>query len=132
MAAALAERVEAMDREAAHLNALQAELTGALSALGVDFILNGAAERIPGNVSLSFAGAEGETLMHRLDLMGFAVATGSACNSRETVLSHVIAAMGLPERYARGTLRVSFGPENTPEEARALAKAVARCVMHNA
>ena len=77
-------------------------------------------------MSLSFAHASGEMLLHRLDLMGIAVATGSACNSQETELSHVIRAIGVPEAYAQGTIRVSFGPESTLGEAERIAAAIAR------
>ena len=71
---------------------------------GVDFIRNGAPDGIPGNMSLSFRGAEGEMLLHRLDLMGICVSTGSACDSARTQISHVLEAMG-GYRSARGTPR---------------------------
>ena len=55
-------------------------------------------------------------LLHRLDLKGIAVSTGSACNARSTELSHVLRAIRVPEEYAGGTIRLTFGPENTAEE----------------
>lgn len=70
----------------------------------------------PGNVSVSFARIDGETLLHRLDLMGTAVATGSACDSKEKVLSHVIQAIGVPEAYARGTIRITLGMDNSENQ----------------
>jgi len=67
-------------------------------------------------LNLSFKGADGEMLMHRLDLMGTAVATGSACDSKDAVLSHVIRAIAVPQEYAYGTIRVTLGMDNTPEQ----------------
>ncbi len=55
--------------------------------------------------------------MHILDLKGIAVSTGAACNSKDTEISHVLKAMNLPVELAKGTLRISFGKNNTlPED----------------
>ncbi|HID35783.1 MAG TPA: cysteine desulfurase [Ghiorsea sp.] len=54
-------------------------------------------------------GLEGETLLMQMDLMGFAVASGSACSSGKREPSHVLLAMGAPDVQARSSLRVSFG-----------------------
>ena len=47
--------------------------------------------------------------------MGTAVATGSACDSKNVVLSHVIRAIEVPQEYAHGTIRITLGMDNTPE-----------------
>lgn len=65
-------------------------------------------------------------LLHRLDLMGTAVATGSACDSKNTVLSHVIRAIGVPDAYAYGTIRITLGMDNTTEQIPALAEQISR------
>ena len=116
MAAALKEHIKGIDAEAHYLKLLQSQFIDGLRATGLDFIENGSTNRIPGNISLSFANASGEMLLHRLDLMGISIATGSACNSKETTVSHVIQAIDVPEKYANGTIRVSFGPENTEDD----------------
>ena len=64
-------------------------------------------------ISLSFPGYSGEALLHRLDLMGICVSTGSACNSRETQISHVLQAIKLEPELAKGTIRLSLGKNNT-------------------
>ena len=64
--------------------------------------------------------------MHRLDLVGTAVATGSACDSKNTVLSHVIAAISVPDAYARGTIRITLGMDNTIEQIPVLSKQISR------
>ncbi|MDQ7003356.1 MAG: cysteine desulfurase family protein [Ghiorsea sp.] len=71
-------------------------------------------------------GLEGETLLMQMDLMGFAVASGSACSSGKREPSHVLLAMGLPEHQARSSLRVSFGLEHDEETADALIAALCK------
>ncbi|PYJ58077.1 MAG: cysteine desulfurase [Verrucomicrobia bacterium] len=56
----------------------------------------------------------------KLDKLGFAVSTGSACSSGKEEPSHVIAAMGYPPREAGRVLRFSSGWETTEEEWSAL------------
>lgn len=94
----------------------------------LDFRINGSSNRIPGNLSLSFKRADGEILLHRLDLMGTAIATGSACNSKETVLSHVIAAIQVPEDYANGTIRITLGMDNTEDQMYAIARQIQKII----
>ncbi len=116
MATALEEHIHNLDSETAYLNELRGLLVEALTATGLDYRLNGAEKRIPGTLSVSFKGVEGEMLLHRLDLMGTAVATGSACDSVNTVLSHVIQAIKVPDEYAHGTIRITLGMDNTKEQ----------------
>ena len=55
-------------------------------------------------------------MLHRLDLMGICVSTGSACNSEETKVSHVLKAIGLNDKEAKGTIRLSFGKNNSDND----------------
>ena len=73
-------------------------------------------QRLPGLASVSFNFIEGESLMLLLDMAGIAVSTGSACSSGSLETSHVLAAVGLPPEVAQGTIRFSFGTNNTKEE----------------
>ena len=61
-------------------------------------------------------------ILHRLDLKGIEVATGSACDSVERQISHVIKAIAIPENYARGTIRFSFGMDNTENDVLVIVK----------
>lgn len=70
----------------------------------------------PHIVNVGFAGIRGEVLVHFLEEKGLFVSTGSACSSRKQILSHVLPAMGVPEPVAEGSIRLSFGPENTLAE----------------
>ena len=124
MATALETSCNLMQERTAHIISLEKHLLDELSAFGLDFIRNGDKQHIPGNISLSFRNADGEALLHRLDLMGISVSTGSACNSTSTELSHVIEAIGLPNEYAFGTIRISLGYENTLEEIEMIANAL--------
>jgi cysteine desulfurase len=76
----------------------------------------GGAPRISNTTNLSFAGAEGETLVIALDLKGFAVSTGAACSSGSVEPSHVLQAMGLGTERVQGSIRVSLGKSTTREE----------------
>ncbi len=71
---------------------------------------------LPGTLSVSFAGAEGESILLYLDLAGIAVSTGSACASGSLDPSHVIMATGVPVENAHGSVRISLGRENTLED----------------
>ena len=102
-----------------------------LTRANVDYIRNGALGRVPGNISISIRGTSGEMLLHRLDLMGIAISTGSACDSVNTQLSHVIRAIGVPREYAQGTVRISLGRDNTVEDAAEIAMAISAVVSHN-
>ena len=60
--------------------------------------------------------SNGEDILLNLDARGICASSGSACNSASTAPSHVLIAIGLEEEYARGSLRITFGYENTKED----------------
>lgn len=128
MAKALEISCAAREENAEHLRKLESTLLAHLKGAGLDFIRNGAKAHIPGNVSLSFKDADGEAILHRLDLMGICVSTGSACDSVNTQVSHVLRAIHLSDEYARGTIRISFGQDNTVEEAATIANSIVRII----
>lgn len=73
-------------------------------------ILNGdLKKRLPNNISFSFAGAEGESLVLYLDNLGLAVSTGSACSASDLNPSHVLLALGQSKALAHGSLRFTMG-----------------------
>lgn len=79
-------------------------------------ILNGDREkRLPGNINVSFEGIEGESLLLLLDDKGIAASSGSACTSSSLLPSHVLLAIGVPQKVARGSLRLSLSEYNTLE-----------------
>lgn len=79
--------------------------------------LNGHREkRLPGNANISFRFIEGEALLLNLDEKGICASSGSACSSGSTNPSHVLVALGLPQEWGKGALRVTLGEENTLED----------------
>ena len=71
------------------------------------------ARRLPNNLSFCLEGVEGEAVLIQLDLNGIAASSGSACTTGSLEPSHVLAAMGVPESYLRGSLRLTLGTDNT-------------------
>lgn len=116
MSVALKKNCDALFEEKKHLYELEERLVLGLAEKGLQFIRNGSKEHLPGNVSLSFKNSDGEILLHRLDLMGISISTGSACDSKNTQVSHVIKAIRVPEEFAKGTIRISLGRDNTVDE----------------
>lgn len=116
MAVALKKNVAVINDTIAHLSLLESKLLMGLSEANIQFVRNGSRVHIPGNISLSFSGHEGEALLHRLDLMGIGVSTGSACDNKETQISHVLQAIGLDADLAKGTIRLSLGKNNTEDD----------------
>lgn len=128
MAHALKANCAEMEMNRTNLLRLETELIDALNSFQLKFIRNGAENHVPGNMSLSFKGESGERLLHRLDLMGICVSTGSACDSKNTQVSHVLQAIRLDEAYAKGTIRISFGKYNSEEDAYQIAKALNKII----
>ncbi|MFM7626731.1 MAG: cysteine desulfurase family protein, partial [Gammaproteobacteria bacterium] len=125
VAAALAAAQLAAD--AAHTGALVARLSAALADLpGLRFNDHPSA-RLPGLVSLSIAGVEGESLIDALPQL--AVSSGAACDSTSGEPSYVLRAFGLPPELAQSTLRIAFGRFNTAAEADLAAAAIRDAVM---
>lgn len=132
MAAALAKNCSMIEQTTRKLTEMENTLIDHLTAAGINFIRNGASgPHLPGLLSLAFPGFEGEALLHRLDLMGICVATGAACDSKETQISHVLQAIGLDESVARGTIRISLGRFNEITDAEAIAEKIIKILECN-
>jgi len=128
MAIALEENTSQLEDNMTYIQGLENALIQKLLSLNVVFHKNGAEVKIPGNVSLSFNGFSGESLLHRLDLCGICVSTGSACDSRNTQISHVLKAIDLDESFAKGTIRISLDKNNTYEDVNRIAEVLAHIV----
>ncbi len=72
--------------------------------------------RLPGNVNVSFSGVEASALLVLLEEEGIRASAGSACNTGESRVSHVLMAIDVPKEYAPGSIRFTLGAENTKEE----------------
>ncbi len=124
--AAAVAREEAETRPA-FLAALRDRFEAALPSRVPGAILHcQASPRLPNTSHLAVPGVEGESLLIRLDLAGFAVSTGSACSSGSVEPSKTLLAAGISRDEALSSLRVSFGITNTVEEVDAFLDALAR------
>lgn len=126
MAVALENACTMIASEMERLSELRTLLIDRLTEAGLDFIVNGGDKVYPGTISLSFKDSDGERILHRLDLQGIYVSTGSACDSVNSQLSHVIRALNLPDEYSKGTIRVSLGRYNTANDIEAIVTELAK------
>ena len=79
-------------------------------------------------INLRVDGIEAETLLLMLDGLGICISSGSACNSRESVPSHVLKAIGLSDEQAASSFRISFSKMNTEEDVKTAAQTIADCI----
>ena len=124
MAIALENNCKDLVKISKHVMEVEKYFKSLLAGSTLDFVTNGARDHIPGNISLSFKNADGEMLLHRLDLLGIMISTGAACDSKNTQISHVLQAIKVPEEYAKGTIRISFGKNNSMKDAEIIANSL--------
>lgn len=131
-AAAAHAAVEACEREAARLRVLRDKLYAAFAAAdGVEptvDVVPGSAAFLPNIVHVLVDGLESETLILRLDMLGFGVSGGSACSSHSLEPSHVLRALGIDADRAHGALRVSMGRYTTEADVDAFIEAFGKAL----
>lgn len=93
-----------------------------------DVRLNGQPAGAPHIMSLSFHRTEGEAVIINLDSKGICCTAGSACSSGMHLKSQVLTAIGLPDEWLRGTVRLSLGRFNTLEEVEPSVAAIGQAV----
>jgi cysteine desulfurase len=104
-----------MDAESKRLAKLQARMLKGLQSKLPEIYVNGDLEhRIPGNLNISFAYVEGESLM--MGIKGLSVSSGSACTSASLEPSYVLRALGVEEELAHTSLRIGLGRFTTEQE----------------
>lgn len=104
-----------MGAESKRLAGLQERMLKGLRAKLTDIVVNGDLERrIPGNLNISFAYVEGESLM--MGIKGLSVSSGSACTSASLEPSYVLRALGVEEEMAHTSLRIGLGRFTTEHE----------------
>ncbi len=105
---------ESMDAEHARLVSLRDRFWSNISDMEEVYINGSVDERYPGNLNVSFAFVEGESLL--MSLKDLAVSSGSACTSASLEPSYVLRALGLNDEMAHSSIRFSFGRFTTEEE----------------
>jgi len=105
-----------LERNAAHMAAMRDRLEAGLSAALDDIRFNGHREkRLPNTASVSFLDLEANRILEEIGLE-VAASAGAACHADTVEISHVLEAMKVPERWAKGTLRFTTGRMTTAEE----------------
>ena len=86
--------------------------------------------QLPHTLALRINGLEGQWVMLECNRLGFAISTGSACQSGLTSPSKTMVAMGVPEKMAKEFIRISFGRDTTEQDVLALGNALVD-ILHN-
>jgi cysteine desulfurase len=129
-AAALRATVMDRDDECRRVQALKNRLVSALTTRLVDVIETVPSEKsVPGIAHLCIAGVESEALLYLLDESEVSASAASACASGAMESSHVLHAMKVEPRFARGALRLSFGHTTTEKDIDAAIGAIESSVL---
>lgn len=126
MAVALKRNHDRLSEHCRSIKELESKLLAGLKSSGILFQRNGGEYTLPGLLSLSFEGKDGEAILHRMDLMGICISTGSACDSKNAEISHVLKAIKLDDTLARGTIRISLGKDNTGSDVEEITKSLVK------
>ncbi len=124
MGAAMEHSSQDIQRRADNIAAMRDRLIELLLRIPASRLNGGASPRLCGNVNMSFAGVEGESLVLGLDMRGVCASSGSACSSGNEQPSHVLRAMGVPEDMLKGSLRLTLSEFSTIQEIEQAAQAV--------
>ena len=116
-----------MGAEATRLHELRDRFLSRIQVKLPDIYVNGDLEqRIPGNLNISFAYVEGESLI--MGIKSLSVSSGSACTSASLEPSYVLRALGVEEELAHTSLRIGFGRFTTEQEVDTAVEDIARHV----
>lgn len=106
-----------MKKDNKHMKKLAKKLLTGLEKELDEIYLNGHPEnRLSNTLNISFRYIEGESLILNFDMKGIFASTGSACTSGSLETSHVLTSIGVPPDRSQGSIRFSFGYENTDED----------------
>ena len=120
--------LDEMDQEKKKLESMRKKFHEIILKSCKDVYLNGSERhRIPGNLNLSFAYVEGESLM--MGIKDLSVSSGSACTSASLEPSYVLRALGVEEELAHTSLRIGFGRFTTDDEIEKAANDIVREVI---
>jgi len=119
---------EDLDKEIAEMFRMRERLRATLERELDEVYINGDLEqRLPGNLNMSFAYVEGESLL--MGIHDIAVSSGSACTSASLEPSYVLKALGVGEDLAHTSIRFGIGRFNTDEEVDYVANRVIETVL---
>src|SRR4051812_7147267 len=117
LATALTRAHQNLGSETEYVRGLRDKIISGIQSRIEDVHLMGHPEnRLPNNANFCIEGVEGETMLLKLDMRGIGASSGAACTSGSTEPSHVLQALGVPRELAQGSLRLTTGIDNTPED----------------
>ncbi len=119
MAVALKDAVDHMEENAKYVGGLRDRFVSKVLERIDDIYYNGAkdnSKRLYNNANFSFRYIEGESILFSLDLAGICASSGSACSSGSLEPSRTLLAIGVPIGTAHGSIRFTFGKNNTVED----------------
>ena len=117
LGAVIGDAVSGIAERTQRVRAMRDRLIGGLLSSIPDTRLNGDRERrLDGNVNIAIDGIEGESLLLMLDMAGICASSGSACESASLDPSHVLKSIGLDEKRAKGSLRLTINELNSNED----------------
>lgn len=105
---------EEMATEEARIRALRDRLWNGIKDMEEVYVNGDMEHRVPGNLNVSFAYVEGESLI--MALKDLAVSSGSACTSASLEPSYVLRALGMNDELAHSSIRFTIGRFTTEEE----------------
>ena len=112
-----------IDEESKRITKLKNILLDGIHSECDDIFINGSeTDRVPGNINLSFAYVEGESLM--MGIKNLAVSSGSACTSASLEPSYVLKALGVSEELAHTSLRIGIGRYTSEKDVRDAVKVI--------
>ncbi len=128
LGAAIEDITHDIEKRAVKIAELRDMLISRLSEIPHSRLNGSQTARLCGNVNFSFENIDGEALVQSLDLFGVCASAASACSSGKQTASHVLRAIGTPEKYALGSLRLTLSESNTRSEILKAAELVKDCV----
>ncbi|HDS64083.1 MAG TPA: cysteine desulfurase [Methanofollis liminatans] len=118
-----------MEVEMARERSIRDGLVREILTIDESYLTGHPEQRLPGHASFRFSRIEGESILLNLDtFFGVQIATGSACSSRTLEPSHVLLAIGLEHAEAHGSVVMTLGRSNVPEDVPYVADAMKQTV----
>jgi cysteine desulfurase len=119
-----------MNEESTRLSGIQDALVKEILQLEEAYLTGHPTQRLPHHASFRFSRIEGESIQLNMDtLYSIQVSTGSACSSKTLEPSHVLLTIGLKHEEAHGSMVMTLGRSNTPEQIPRITKAVTETVQ---
>jgi cysteine desulfurase len=119
-----------MSRESDRLRPIRDGLIKELLKIEEAYLTGHPTKRLPNHASFRFSRIEGESILLTMDAMfNIQVSTGSACSSRTLEPSHVLLAIGLKHEQAHGSMVMTLGKYNSPDQIPVIVKAVNQTVQ---